>query len=606
MATITIENVVSSLKGAKDDRGAVVLLGAGCSKSAGIPLAGELMKEIARDFGPVPPGTTTYADYMSFIAPGERRKLLARYIDGATINWAHVALAQLIASEHVKCVLTTNFDPLIVRACAMLGCFPAVYDFPSTKSFEPAEVVDPSIVYLHGQRTGFVLVNTDDEFKQNTLDAVFRRAGEHRPWIVIGYSGNSDPVFDQLASYKRFDYRLFWVGYRDEPASAHVSERLLTGNKYAGFIGGYDADTFFVTLAKKLGVFPPALFGEPMKHLEQILAVVNPFNFPGHGRDLRELANKQAAHATRLLEAENGQRAALANSLVVAGNYEQIFADFGTEADASPEITEAIAWGWLLKGLASMDAAEAEGISPEAADKLLLEAIRCDEEALTLHPRFADAHFNWGYALGARSKLKSGEEAKRLFEEARAHYATARQLNPDDYETPYNLGNLLGDRAELLEDDEEAGTLLSEAVNEYRDALKLKPADIDVLTNLAATLKTLAERADDPKPILQQASEAYRAVWLLSPAVMADWGEVLAELGEDIQAESIFLAAENVEKGSAAYALAHLYAKHGDDAAKKWLLAAREAGTLPPIDEVKDDPDFESLRELDWFKDFTR
>ena len=599
---ITIDHVVSSLKRAKDERGAVVLLGAGCSASAGIPLARALMEEIARDFGPMPPGLTTYAEYMNFVPPGERKKLLGNHIDKATINWAHIALAQLIASEYVQCVLTTNFDPLIVRACAMLGCFPAVYDFPSTKSFEAAEMVDPSIVYLHGQRSGFVLVNTDDEFKQNQLDTVFRRAGERRPWIVIGYSGNSDPVFDQLASYKRFDYRLFWVGYRDEPVPPHVNERLLTGNKYADYLATFDADTFFVTLAKKLGAFPPALFAEPMKHLQQILTVVNPFNFPGHGKDLRELAENQASHATRLLEAENGQRAALANSLVVAGNYEQIFADFGTEADASPEITEAVAWGWLLKGLASMDAAE--GKKPEAAEKLLLESIRCVEEALKLHPHFPDAHFNWGYALGELAKLKSGEEAKKLFDEARAEYEKARELDPSDWEVYYNLGNLLGDRGDELEDE----ALLREAIEQYRAALKIKPEDGDVLTNLGATLKTLAAYVDDPTPVLRDAGEAYAAAWPTSSAgAMSDWGDVVAELGDNKQAEILWGRAEFLEPGSAAYRLAVLHAKRGNtEAAKNYLLAARKAGSLPPIDEVKDNPDFKSLRGLDWFQDLTR
>jgi len=252
-----------------------------------------------------------------------------------------------------------------------------------------------------------------------------------------------------------------------------------------------------------------------------------------------------------------------------------------------------------------MDAAEEK--EPEAAEKLLLESIRCDEEALTLHPQFADAHFNWGYALGELSKLKSGDEATRLFEEARAHYATAHELDPNDWEVYYNLGNLLGDRAEVVEDDGEASTLLREAVSEYDAALKLKPGDLDVLTNRAATLKTLAGRVDDPQPILQQAREAYSDVWFLSPAVLADWGEVLADLGEDNQAGGVFLAAENLEKGSSAYALARLHAKHSDeDAAKKWLLIARDAGTLPPIDDVKDDPDLSSLHDLDWFKDFTR
>jgi len=558
----TIDNVVSSLRRSREDRGAVVLLGAGCSKSAGIPLAGELMQEIAREFGPIPAGLTGYAEYMNFVAPGERRKLLSKYIDEARINWAHIALAQLIASNYIKCILTTNFDPLIVRACAMLGSFPAVYDVPSTKYFDPAEVVDPSIFYLHGQRTGFVLLNTNDEFKQNTLDAVFRRAGERRPWIVIGYSGSSDPVFDQLASYERFDYRLFWIGYRDEPASQHVNDRLLTGNKYAGYLGGYDADTFFVSLAKKLGVFPPALFAEPLKHLRQTITGVNRFDFPGHGKDLRDLADKQTERATHLLEAENGQRAAMANSLVVANKYEQLLSEFKDEVDASPEIAEAVAWGWLLKGLAAMDAAE--DVEPDEADELLLESIRCDQEALSLHPRFPDAHFNWGYALGERSKLKGGDEAKNLFEEARTHYATARELDPNDYEVYYNLGNLLGDRAEVVEDEAEATALLREAVGEYETALKIKPNDGDVLINLAATLKTLAGRVDDPQPILLQANKAYSAAQSTSAAVLADWGEVLAELGEDAHAEILWRKAELIEQGSAAHHLANLYAKRGD------------------------------------------
>jgi len=614
---VTIDHVVSSLKRMKDVRGAVVLLGAGGSKSAGIPLAGELMEEIEREFAPLPAGLPkTYADYMNFVPPGDRRTLLANHIDNARINWAHIALAQLIASGYVKCVLTTNFDPLIVRSCAMLGCFPAVYDFPSSKFFNPAEVVDPSIIYLHGQRTGFVMLNTKNETGRNPLDALFARAGEQRPWIVIGYSGNSDPVFERLASYERFDHRLFWIGYRDAPPSEHVSERLLIDGKYADYISGYDADSFFVSLAKKLGEFPPPLFGQPLRHLRETMAIVNAFDLPGHGGDLRELADKQTARAIELLEAESGQRAAMANALVVAGKYDQVLNEFGKEADTSPEIEESVAWGWVLKGLDAMDRAEADGVSPEEADKLLLEAIACDMKAVNARPAMADAYFNWGYALGARSKLKSGDEAKQLFEEARAKYAKARTLNSKDWEVYFNLGNLLGDRAEVVEDDGEAIALLREAISEYEAALKLKPKDSEVLTNLAATLKTLAGKVYDSQPILQQSSEAYAAAVLPQSfrelkangaAVMIDWGEVLAELGEEKQAEAIWQEAELIERGSSAYNLAGLYAKRGyAERAKKWLLIARDAGTLPPIDDVKDDPDLSSLHDLDWFKDFTR
>jgi hypothetical protein len=86
-----------------------------------------------------------------------------------------------------------------------------------------------------------------------------------------------------------------------------------------------------------------------------------------------------------------------------------------------------------------------------------------------------------------------------------------------------------------------------------------------------------------------------------------DWGEVVAELGDDKRAAVIWRGAETIKYGSAAYNLAGYYAKLGNaKLAKELLLAARDAATLPPIDEVKDDPAFESLREIDWFQDFTR
>jgi len=645
----TLDQIATSLRRAKDDRGAVVLLGAGCSKSAGIPLAGELMKEIEREFSPLPAGLSTYAEYMRFLSPGERRTLLAPYVDAARINWAHIALAQLVAEGYVQCVLTTNFDPLIVRACEMLGSFPAVYDVPSSKVFDPAEVVDPSIFYLHGQRTGFLMLNTDDEFKKNSLDTVFRRAGERRPWIVIGYSGTSDPVFEQLASYERFDYRLFWIGFRDDPPSPHVKEKLLSGdNKYADYVNGFDADSFFVGLAKKLGCFPPALFAEPLKHLRQVITAVNPFDLPGQGSDLRDLAVKQMERASQLLEAESGQRGAMANSLIVAGKYEQVLNEYKGQTDASDSIADAVAWAWVLKGLELMDVAEAEGFSPDGADILLLDAIQCDEEALKIRPQMAEAHFNWGYALGARSKLKSGDEARSLFEQARAKYEKARELDPGDYETPYNLGNLLGDRAEIVDDDEEAIALLRAAIEEYKAAWKIKGKDVDVLTNLAATLRTLADKIDDPTDALRQAYDAYDSALTLAPddydllygqaltaaalssldekfgpfaearflelayqhptaEVFVDWGSLLYDRGKIDEAEHRWLKAEELEKGSAAYLLARLYAKRNDaEKAKKWLLLARETEQFPAIDDVKEEPDFESLRDLDWFKDVTR
>jgi hypothetical protein len=118
-------------------------------------------------------------------------------------------------------VLTTNFDPLVLRACAMLGEFPAVYDFAISQLFRPGELPDRAIFHLHGQSTGFVLMNTDEEVKTHSerLGPLFQDAGQARPWIVVGYSGDNDPVFNHLAAVERFDYCLFW-----EPVAEFLAE----------------------------------------------------------------------------------------------------------------------------------------------------------------------------------------------------------------------------------------------------------------------------------------------------------------------------------------------------------------------------------------------
>ena len=160
----------------------MLLVGAGCSVSAGIPAAGGVVAEVQRDH---PRAYTqaeerSYPQVMAQLSPAERRDLLARFIDDASVNWAHVCVAQLMKEGYVDRILTTNFDPLIIRACAMLGLFPAVYDFAASQRFSTADIPDQAAVFLHGQRSGFVLLNTAEEVKQHAelLRPVFDEAGQ--------------------------------------------------------------------------------------------------------------------------------------------------------------------------------------------------------------------------------------------------------------------------------------------------------------------------------------------------------------------------------------------------------------------------------------------
>ena len=198
---------------------------------------------------------------MSELTLSERRDLIADYVDKVQINWAHLCIALLMQAGYVDRVLTTNFDLLVVRACAVLGVFPAIYDFATSQLLRRADIPDKAVFYLHGQRTGFVLMNTEEDMAKHStlLGPVFEDAGSGRVWIVVGYSGENDPVFRHLAGVPRFDNGLFWIGHGDKEPASHVREELLGQDKDAFFTKSFDADSFFVTLTRALEIFPPDL-----------------------------------------------------------------------------------------------------------------------------------------------------------------------------------------------------------------------------------------------------------------------------------------------------------------------------------------------------------
>src|SRR5437763_51219 len=91
--------------------------------------------------------------------------------------------------------------------------------------------------------------------RRDLIGAYIDEAHKGRVWIVVGYSGENDPVFDLLARVKTFEYGLFeyglyWIGYGAKP-SKHVADKLLGRECGAHFIGGWDADDFFCNSGSK-------------------------------------------------------------------------------------------------------------------------------------------------------------------------------------------------------------------------------------------------------------------------------------------------------------------------------------------------------------------
>ncbi len=231
------------------------LLGAGCSVSAGIPTAGDMIWDFkrllycsenrlpiqrvpqltdtrfrdqlnafcdAKSTFPQPGSEAEYSFYFEETYPDERerRKYIDHSVAGRRPAFGHMALATLVRLEMVSKIWTTNFDRLIEDALvSVLG---------STDSFSVAALdnarqahealVDgerPLLVKLHGdflsrklKNTSGELVNQDAEFRDCLTEELVRSG-----LVVAGYSGRDESVMQTLEeAISRFGPRAFPAG----------------------------------------------------------------------------------------------------------------------------------------------------------------------------------------------------------------------------------------------------------------------------------------------------------------------------------------------------------------------------------------------------------
>lgn len=593
----TLADVIDALYHSRNtrDRGCSLLIGAGCSVTGGISTAPGFVGLIRDRFNAAhgraaarmtsgPPG---YPQCMAELSRGQQRDLINEQVSGARINWAHMAIAQLIREGYVDRVLTTNFDPLVLRACAMLGEFPAVYDFAISQLFRPGELPEKAVFHLHGQSTGFVLMNTAREVEEHSqrLGPLFQDAGQARPWIVVGYSGDNDPVFDHLAKVDRFDYGLFWVGYKDEEPKQHVREKLLLAEKDAYIVRGFDADRFFVELARKLDCFPPDFVQKPFSFLRSSLSSLTEYR-PLVGdteidilRDLRELIDRAIAQfeepgvggsyppSSKAIELT-------ATSLLMAGKHEDL-AKLAEMVGNNKSLGVRIVSAWSLVEQGNALLAQAETKHAETADALFQAAGEKYAQALSLNPDDHYALYNWGSALWEQALLRKGKDSDDLFQDAFEKYASALALKPDMREAIHNWGDALWQQAQT-KTGAAADALFQAAFDKYAEALALKSDDYDLLYNwgLALSDQAKTKRGRQALSVLQQAEEK-------------------------------LIAAEAIAPGPASYMLACVAARLGEaPKCANWLRRAHAHGHLPDREYLLSDPDLASVRDQEWFQPF--
>lgn len=599
--TRSIEDVVETLRNAKGrGRNCTLLIGAGCSVKAGIPTAPGFVEVIREEYPQaynrarrrLADREPTYPACMAELGPTERRDLIARYVDNAKINWAHIGIAQLMKYGYVDRVLTTNFDLLVVRACALINHFPASYDFAASQLFSPADIPDQAVVYLHGQRAGFVLMNTEKECKRHSqlLEPVFQDAGRGRTWVVVGYSGDSDPVFDHLANVPQYGNNLYWLAHLDAEPSQHVQDRLLVGDKYAFYVNGYDADDFFITLAQELDCFPPDLCEKPFQHLERSLDMIASYPIPGQQTDMdvTQKARDMIKYAVKshnrrsskksVKEPINLDVALEAQSMLMAGDYGRIIDMASLYGDDMPqELADTVAQayakqaGTLVSMAKTKTGVEADEVfelayvqyaaalrlkpdyyqalidwgstlanqamtkSGEASDVFFAVACERYEAAVAVEPDRFDAFFRWGIALVSQARMKTGEVADKLFTSAYEKYKTTLMIRPGYHWAYNNWGLALADQAKLKMGTEADG-LLALACEKYEATVKIKSDYYWAYSNwgLALAGRAKLKTGEEADRLLTLAGNKYDAALKIKsdfkPA-SNNWGILLMKQG---------------------------------------------------------------------------
>lgn len=296
-----LKHLAASLKDAKEDGGAILLVGAGISVSAGIPPAQKLMKIAIENF----PNYFTdeeqklaqedlsqlqYNDIMTKLSNVKRKELFKWFIEGnkekgikkAKLNFAHIAIAELLKQGYFSRILTVNFDPLLIHACYMVGMypFPAIYDLGAMGKVNAELLHDPSIVYLNGQHVGFVQRNTTDQLEahKETLSQIVRSTGCNKTWVVAGYSGENDPLMDALNELRPYNNWLYWLEYNEQVLQKE-SHQFLENDEECKTIYSCDADETFMEVAENLKCSLDFI-ERPHKELELYLSEIN-FNSLG-------------------------------------------------------------------------------------------------------------------------------------------------------------------------------------------------------------------------------------------------------------------------------------------------------------------------------------
>ncbi|MFI0849639.1 SIR2 family protein [Mesorhizobium sp. IMUNJ 23232] len=323
-------------------------LGAGASRTAGLPTAGDIIwdmkrryyiREENREVSPqdvqndaVRSTIQAYMDSRGFPALwsdeeystyfqkifGDDHERQRRYLRGilseekVTLSVGNRVLGGLLSAGMCRAVFTTNFDSVVERAVAEVGGGSLqAYSLEGTVSAANAFLNEeyPFYCKLHGDFRFESLKNLSADLatQNDDLSTAFVASGTRFGLVVCGYSGRDASVMklmsDVLSAPNPFPHGLYWTGLKGSPvhpAVAALLERAVNGGVKASYVEIETFDAFMSRLWRSIDSKPAVVDAKVRK--AQLTSVQIPLPSVGSAKPLVRLNGLPVQVPARCLE----------------------------------------------------------------------------------------------------------------------------------------------------------------------------------------------------------------------------------------------------------------------------------------------------------------
>lgn len=494
---ISLEEVVSEIyedvNKENCDSKYIFFLGAGSSKSSGIPLASELAKEWYKElkkqkikftkfiesnklenideknynFGDI------YFKVFETLFPShyDQQKEIQRITENKTPSLGYYVLSEVMQKAQFNVVITTNFDNLIQDALIYSGNKRALV----ITHQDLAKFIDrgntPLIIKIHGDAHIHPFNNSKNtneipEELRISIQNLFTNAKV----VFLGYKGNDKSISNLLEGCKRID-QVYWFG-SSTPLGSKL-EKWWENLEVKTYVKVRDFDKVMGLLESTFG-FPKPDFQKRADELE------NSYK-KALEEERKEIEDTEDKTATDYF--------LVGNTYYKQNNYKMAIEQYKRTIEMDSKYEQAYAnWGLALHCLARID--DDENLYRESFEKF--------SNALEINPKSDIVYNNWGSALTSYAKLKNNSE--KLYKKAFEKFANAIKINPKYSSAYYNWGTAISDLADINNNQD----LFKESFEKFASAIEINPQYTAVYYNWGKALCTLAKHKNNDETLYEE------------------------------------------------------------------------------------------------------